>query len=393
MNNSNSGDKPKIGIIGGGVIGTSLLFQLAKRGFTDVTLFEKGQLGSGSTSKAAGGIRNVFANRFNIKLANKYIKFFKNFESEIGYDVEFSQSGYMYLLHDDEERAEWNDRMDLYDEYGVSIEILSSSEAVDICPWLNQNEFSWAVFASDCGHVDPSQVNQAHARAAMDHGADIETKTRVTDIVVEDGAVSGVTTDSGKWPVDILINAAGPWAPTVAEMVGVNLPIELIARKIAVTSSIGGGGDSPLVVDNNRNCYFRTEQNGSLLVCDMDADIHDIKEPEAISKNDIGYNYYLNMTDKLHDLIEGVAEVEIINGWVGIQSHTADKSPIVGATSVDGFWVATGFSGHGIQKSPIIGSALADTIVNGSTDIVDLDHFSLDRFDGSHELHGEPLNM
>lgn len=393
MANQAPDDAPgSVGIIGGGVIGTSVAFQLAKRGWTDVILFEKDQLGAGSTSKAAGGVRNVFSNPFNVELGNRYLDFFERFDEEVGHDLEFSKTGYLYLLHDEEEHEEWRERIRFLRDHGVTIEELGPEEAGERYPWLDPAPITGAVLGSDCGHVDPAQVAQAYARGAIDLGANIETKTAVTDVRVEDGRVVGLDTEAGDYTFDHVVNAAGPWARRIASSVGIDLPIELMARHIAVTSAIDGP-EGPLVIDNRRNCYFRCERNGSLLVCNRDADIHDLEGPDAVTPGDIGYEYYRTIPEKFGDLVPRINDLDVINGWAGIQTHTPDKSPLVGPTPVEGFWIATGFSGHGIQKSPIVGMALADLLVEGETDVVDVDHFRLDRFDGDEGLAGEALNM
>lgn len=384
--------RARVAVIGGGVIGTSILFHLTDRGCSDVVLFDKGQLGSGSTSKAAGGVRHVFANPFNIEVGKKNIAYFERFEENVGREIEFRQTGYQYLYHTDEEEAMWRERKELYDEHDMDTRLLSPSETAEVFEGLREEEIAGSLYAPECGHVDPHEVTQAYAGAAADNGAEIHTKTAVEDVTVDDDGVTSVVTEAGEWEVDHVVNAAGPWARDLAATVGVDVPIELMGRRIAVTSPLDIG-ESPLLIDNQRNVYFRTEANGSMLICDMDPDVHDIERPEEFQAGDIGYDYYLGALEKVDSLVHGVEDLEVINGWAGIQSHTPDKSPILGDSGVEGFWLACGFSGHGVQKSPTVGGSLADAILTGETDVLDLDHFRLDRFDGHVDVEGEAMNM
>lgn len=382
----------KVGIIGGGVIGTSVLSHLSMEGWHDSVLFEKNQLGSGSTSKAAGGVRHVFQKPFNIELGKKNIEYFENFESNVGHDVKFHQSGYLYILHSKEELEEWEKRMVFLEEYDVNVKILTPEQTVDLFPDLDPSSFIGSAFAPKCGHVDPSQVTQAYAKRATELGAEIETKTEVTDVSNDGDSGFTITTSAGIWEVEHVVNAAGPWAEKIAEWVDVELPIDLMARHIAVTSPVNKR-NSPLIIDNHLNTYFRSEENGSMLVCDMDSDIHDIPSPEHISSNEIGYDNYLNIIEKLDGIVNNIGGLDIINGWTGVQSHTPDKSPIVGESPIDNYWLACGFAGHGIQKSPLTGKILTDLIIKGKSDHIDIHHFSYDRFDENTDLDGEPLNM
>jgi len=381
----------KIAIVGGGAIGTSTLFHLAKRhGVTDAVLFEKDQLGSGSTSKAAGGVRNTFTTTMNIELGNRNIEFFENFEEKVGEELEFRQTGYMYLFHDEENEQMWCDRASFYDDNDVNAEILSPEEATDVFAHLDPEAFGGALFAPDCGHVDPHRLTQAYGRAAVDRGATIHTKTAVTDVVVDDGQVTEIESEEGTYEVDTVLNAAGPWASRLGGLVGVDIPLDLFIRRIMVTSPVEDA-NSPLIIDPELDCYFASEKNGSLLVCDTEQDIHGVNDPDTAVSSTVGYDYYLPAIEKLERLVNVDDELEVINGWGGLQSHTPDGHAILGPTAVEGFLLACGFSGHGVQQSPSIGAAMADLLVEGETDIFDVSQLLLDRFERDEEIEPEGM--
>jgi len=381
----------EIAIVGGGAIGTSVLFHLAERhGVTDAVLFEKDQLGSGSTSKAAGGVRNTFTSETNVEIGNQNIEFFQAFEENVGQELQFRETGYMYLFHTKEAEKTWRERAAFFNANGATAEILSPEEATEVFSHLDPAEFRGALFAPDCGHVDPHRLTQAFGKAATDRGATIETKTAVTDVTVGEGGVECVDTEAGRYEIDTLLNTGGPWAPRLGEMVGVHIPIELMVRRIMVTSPVEDAG-SPLIIDPEMECYFSSEQNGSLLVCDMEQDIHDVTDPDTAVSNEIGYDYYLSTSEKVGRLVPEILELDVINGWGGLQSHSPDGHAILGETDVEDFFLACGFSGHGVQQSPTIGAAMADLLVTGETDVFDVDHFALDRFESGERIDPEGM--
>lgn len=381
----------EIAIVGGGAIGTSVLFHLAERhGVTDAVLFEKRQLGSGSTGKAAGGVRNTFTNETNIALGNRNIQFFQDFEKRVGEPLEFRQTGYMYLFHDEEHERMWRDRASFFADHDVNVELLSPEECAEVFEHLDPDSFDGALFAPDCGHVDPHTLTQAYARAAVDRGATVHTKTGVTDVTTDDGRVTGIETEAGTYDVDTILNAAGPWAARLGETVGIDIPIELLLRHIMVTSPVEDA-NSPLVIDRELDCYFKSEKNGSLLVCDKGQDVHDINDPDTAVSDAIGYDYYHAATEKVEQLIPVLADLDVINGWAGLQSHTPDGHAILGPTAVDGFVLACGMSGHGVQQSPSIGTAIADYLVEGESDILDVELLSLNRFEKTERIEPEGM--
>jgi sarcosine oxidase subunit beta len=379
-----------VAVIGGGAVGTSTLFHLADEYDPRGVLFERGQLGEGSTGKAAGGVRNTYTTPVNIEIGNRAIEYFQNFADNVGEDLAFEQTGYMYLYHSREAETEWRERAQYLRAFDVTTEIHSPEEAARAFPSLDATEIRGAMYAPDCGHVDPHSLTQAFGRAAVDRGATIHTGTAVTDVVVEDGAVAAVETQAGTYEVDAVLNAAGPWAARVGAMAGVDVPIELLIRRIMVTSTIDQT-TGPLVIDPERECYFKVESNGSLLVCDTGQDIHDVGDPDGATDGQVGYDYYLRTTEKVQRLVPALADLEVRNGWSGLQSHTDDGNAIVGPTDVDGFYLACGFSGHGVQQAPVVGGAMADLLIAGETDRFDVGKLSLDRFAGGDPVESEGM--
>jgi len=369
-----------VAVVGGGAVGASILFHLVANHDVRGVLFEKGQLGSGSTSKAAGGVRNTFTSPANVAVGNRAIEYFQEFEDRVGRELPFRQNGYMYVYHSESAASEWRDRAELFRRHGASARVLSPEEAAGKFPGLAAEAIEGALFGPDCGHVDPHRLTQAFGQAATERGATVHTGTAVTDVRVEDGTVTAVETGHDTHEVDAVVDAAGPWAPRIAEMVGVEVPIDLLVRRIMVLDG-APTTTGPLVIDPELSCYFGAEPDGSLLVCNTGEDIHDIDDPDAASDDEVGYDYYLSAAEVVSELLPGVADLGVRNGWSGLQSHTPDGHAIVGPTDVTGLYLACGFSGHGVQQAPVVGAAVADMLVEGDTDRIDTGAFALDRFE------------
>ena len=368
-----------VAVVGGGAVGTSVLFHLAADHDVRGVLFEKGQLGSGSTSKAAGGVRNTFTSPANAAVGNRAIEYFQNFEDRVGRALSFRQNGYMYLYHSESAADEWRDRAVLFRRHGAGAELLSAEEAAGKFPGLAAEAIEGALFGPDCGHVDPHRLTQAFGRAATERGATVNTGTAVTDVRLEDGAVTAVETEHGTHEVDAVVDAAGPWAPRVAGMVGVDVPVDLLVRRIMVLDGTPAT-TGPLVIDPELSCYFGAEPDGSLLVCNTGVDIQDIEDPDATGDNEVGYDYYLSAAEVVSELLPEVTDLGVRNGWSGLQSHSPDGHAIVGPTDVEGFYLACGFSGHGVQQAPVVGAAMADLLVEGGTERIDTEAFAPGRF-------------
>jgi sarcosine oxidase subunit beta len=380
----------RVAVVGGGAVGTSVLFHLAKRHeVTDAVLLERGQLASGSTSRAVGGVRYTFSHRSNVETGIRNLEVYRNFESHVGRPLEFRSNGYLYVFHSADSEREWTTYRDRYREYDTEAVVLSPAETTEVCPAIDPDEIRGSLWAPDCGHVDPYSATRAMADAATKRGATVETNASVEAIRVGNDSVRTVETDETTYEVDAVVNAAGAWAPAVGRMVGVAIPLDLLVRRVVVTTPVDVDG-CPLVIDRERQFYFEREESGSLLVCDTAQDRHDVPDPDA-ALGDAGYDYYLGAFEKLDRLAPGFGDVGVHSDWAGVQSHTPDGHALLGPTDVDGFFLACGMSGHGVMQAPSVGAAVSDLVVEGETDLFDAEAFSVDRFGRDDRIDPERL--
>ena len=252
-------------IVGGGVIGTSAAFHLAEAG-VDVVLIERAQLGSGSTSKAAGGVRTQFSDLLNIEIAKRSMAAFRDFGRRPGWEIELKQVGYLFVLTTESDVEEFERSVALQNECGVDSRILTAAEARRLCPLLEGDDILAAAFSPGDGHATPEGVVQGYAFAARSLGAHIRTGCEVAAIEMSGGQLTEVVTDEGRIRTGVVICAAGPWSRRCGAMVGVELPVTPLRRQILFTEPIDGlPPDLPMTIDFSSSFYFHREGPGLLM--------------------------------------------------------------------------------------------------------------------------------
>jgi sarcosine oxidase subunit beta len=360
-------------IVGGGVIGTSAAFHLAEAG-VDVVLVERAQLGSGSTSRAAGGVRAQFSDALNIQIAQRSLEAFRAFATRPGWEIDLKRSGYLFVLSREADMAEFEAGVALQNRHGVPSRMLGSDEARALCPLLAGDDILGASFSPDDGHATPEAVVQGYAFAARALGAHLRVGCEVTGIDTDGERITAVRTSGGVVATDVVICAAGAWSRACGEMVGVTLPVTPVRRQILFTEPMDGlPTDLPFTIDFASSFYFHREGPGLLMGMS-----HTGEQP----------GFALETTDDwVPDLLEvasrrapRIAEAGIKGGWAGLYEVTPDHNAIIGESGrVSRFLYATGFSGHGFLQGPAVGEILRDLVLGHPT-FVDIGPLSVERF-------------
>ena len=253
-------------VIGAGAIGASIAYHLARRGARDVVVLERDLVGAGSTSKAAGGIRVQFATRVEIEFSQRGIAFFERFEDEMGVPCDFHQEGYLFVVTDEATLARFRTNVALQRSLGADVRIIGPDDARALVPSLVVDDALAAVWGPADGYASPNDVVQAYAAQARARGVRILEGTPVTGIRVEGGRVAAVDTPAGAIATRLVVNAAGPWAPLVGRMAGLDLPVDPRRRHIFVTDAFDGiRHPLPLVTDCGSGFYCRSEQGAVLM--------------------------------------------------------------------------------------------------------------------------------
>lgn len=374
--------KAGVVIIGGGVIGCSIAYNLAKLGCKDVVLFEKNSLSSGATGRCGAGIRQQFGTKMNCILARESIKIFENLSQELDYDIELNQSGYLILAYTEREVNQFKKNVALERSLDIDARFISVDEAKEIVPPLNTDGILAATFCHTDGHANPFKTNFAYAEAAQRLGAKILTFTRVKEIKTKDNQVISVITDKEEILTPVVVNAAGGYSGEVGEMAGVDLPVYSQRHQILVTEPLDPLF-RPMLMSFSRNFYCQQTPHGSILM-----GCGDPNEPKGY---DIGtsWQFAREIAQKMTTIVPLLKEVSMIRQWAGLYNMSPDAQPILGEhPQVKGFYMAIGFSGHGFMLAPITSKLIAELILKRKTSLP-IDKLEIGRFERG-ELILEP---
>jgi len=367
-------ERVDVAIIGGGISGIALAYELSKRG-VEVAVFERSFIGAGSTGRCGGGIRQQFSTEENIRLAMESVKIFERMESELGWDIEYYQGGYLIIAHTEEEVKQFEKNVRLQRSLGLDVQWLERDEINDIVPELDVEGIG-AIAATYCptdGHAYPPKAVWAYAENARKLGAHIYEFTEVKKIITENGRVAGVITNRGETISKFVVNAAGAWSPLIAKMVGIDLPNKPYRHEILITEPLSHFLD-PMVISFHDNVYFRQTMRGGI--------IGGWGDPEEKP----GYNFtsslrfVIKMARLLRRYVPSLKPVRILRQWAGLYDVTPDAKPILGPVKgIEGFLQMNGYSGHGFMVAPMCAVLLAQYIT-GEPISMSLEPFSIDRF-------------
>jgi sarcosine oxidase, subunit beta len=341
-------------IVGGGVIGTSIAFHLAEAGVEDLLLLERGELGSGSTAKGAGGVRAMFSDELNVRIALRSLEAWGAFGERPGWEIDLRRVGYLFLLSSDADVREFERSVAMQNRLGVPSRMVSVDEAHELSPLAGLEGVLAAAFCPLAGHATPDGAVQGYATAARANGARMETHATVT--AIERGAVlvaeKGRAREAGERRVetDCVVCAAGPWSRAIGDMAGVPLPVRPETRRIGYTGALDevGSGPIPMTIDFSTGFYFHREGPGLLFgtsdVCDTQDDWLERAEPVLRRRAPL------------------LLDAPIAGGWRGDYEMTPDHNALIGAEEAlpGRFLYATGFSGHGFQQAPAVGEIVRD---------------------------------
>jgi len=363
-------------IIGGGVIGTSAAFHLAEAG-AHVLLVERGQLGSGSTSRAAGGVRTQFSDALNVEIAKRSMDAFRDFGRRPGWEIDLKEVGYLFVLTRESDVAAFERSVALQHELGLDARMLTAAEVRELCPLVQGDDVLAGAFSPRDGHATPEGVVQGYAFGARAHGAHIRVGCELLDIETRAGEIAEVMTSDGAVRTNTVICAAGAWSRGCGAMVDVDLPVTPLRRQILFTEPIDAlPAHLPMTIDFATSFYFHREGPGLLM------GMSDPNEQPGFSVETTD-DWIPALMSIVRRRAPRIADAGIRGGWAGLYEMTPDHNAIIGeAHEVSRFLYATGFSGHGFLQGPAVGEILRDLVLRRPTS-VDITPLSVDRFDAS----------
>ena len=365
-------------IIGGGVMGTSTAYHLARRGVKNVVLVEKEPFfGVMSTGQCAGGIRHQFSSEINIRLSLESIRMMERFPEEMGQDIDLRFIGYFFLLTREEDVVEFRNNVTLQHSLGVMTEWLEPDDLASHVPLMSLDGVLAATVYERDGLVDPSSLVQGYVSNARRLGARLFEDAEAVDVQAASGRIKAVETKQGVIETPVVVNACGAWAPQIGDMLGVDIPIRPVRRQIVVTTPISEmPPDFPFVIFFHESLYFHPEGEGILT-----GKSNPNETPGY--KLDIDPEWEMVHMDEAMARLPVLEKAGLLSHWAGLYEVTPDAHPILGRIpTMEGFYLMAGFSGHGLMHGPVVGSLMAEEILDGRAHTVNIDPFRYDRFLG-----------
>ncbi len=376
--------RARVVIIGGGVGGTSVAYHLVKRGWTDIVLLERAQLTSGSTFHSAGLVGQLRSSMPLTRLMMESVACYRRLTKETGVDIGWREVGSLRLASSPSRMEELRRQSGWGTSFGLPIELITAAEAHQRFPIMRLDGVEGAVFLATDGYLDPSGLALALAEGARRGGARICEGVRVTGIRLARGSVRGVETGEGPIEAEVVVNAAGMYAPEVGRLAGVTVPIIPMAHQYLV-ARIGEPipASLPTMRDPDRLVYFRRDPAG-LVMGGYERD----PAPFGLGGIPADFNNRLlaedwprfeSLSENAVTRVPSLENAEIVKLINGPEAFTPDNEFVLGESPVRGFFIAAGFCAHGIAGAGGMGNAMAQWIIDGQPEL-DLWKMDLRRF-------------
>ena len=374
-------------VVGGGVMGASIAYHLAKQGDAKVTLLERRALGNGTTGHSGAIVRQHYSSDFTIRMARDSLEVFQHFDDRIGGDCGFATTGLIVLVNDEGTEA-LRANVQMQQAEGVNTRLIEPEEVHEAAPGYSGTEVALACYEPDTGVADPMATTHCFANRARDFGATIREGETVTDILTANDRVIGVHTQTGDFLAPKVVLAANVWSVALGRSIGISIPV--IATRhpmLALRRPNDFGGRSGLHavgLDLTRDIYLRPDFGGITLIGSTE-NVYAPSDPDhyepALAENEIAHLKTM-AGGSIPALVRSVQR----GSWAGIYDDTPDFHPILDALpGYEGLYGAFGFSGHGFKLSPIVGEWMAQLILTG-TKPDDMQHFAFDRFAQGKEI-------
>lgn len=362
-------------IIGAGISGCSIAYNLAAKGVKDIIVLEKNYLTSGSTGRCGAGIRQQWGTRMNCMLAKASIEFFETAQETLQYDgnIEFKQEGYLIVAANEEEDEQFTKNVELQKSLGIPSQKITKEEAKKIVPHLNTDVIVSATFCPTDGHLNPFKMNDAYYKAAKRLGVKFYFNEEVKDIVVNNNKIEKVITNNREIETRNVINAAGGYAKEIGDMVGIDIPVYAEKHEILVTEPVEKI-QGPMVMSFAKNLYCQQVPHGSFIMGRSDPDIEPSHDIES------SWKFLDEMAKTVCEILPLIGNLRVVRQWAGSYTMSPDRQPIISdCDELEGFYIACGFSGHGFMFAPMTGLLLSEIILNEKLTI-DITDLHLNRF-------------
>lgn len=377
--------RKKVCIIGGGIVGTSIAYHLRNEN-VNCTLFEKGKLGSGTSSDSIGGFHMFFGEEWEHDFYSYGWRLYQSWAKDPTSNISFHRTGRLTIAETENEvTSEVLAPAEFTRGTGhENISILSPKETAEFLPGLDISSITKSIYTGTAGYFDPIELIHEFADKAQDCGVKIMTDMEVKEIIVEKDSIQGVVAEDGEFDFDVIINAAGPWAIKVGAMAGVELPLVHTKGQVLVLKPKEEiDRPIPMALFTPKGGYLRDEIGGKIIVGKqvyaldnkLEAGFFDPDRSPSCAEPYFKEFVAREMSSKLPFLSDG----EILDEWVGYRTVTPDFVPIIDYSPINGFILSVGYSGRGIILAPM-GGRMTARIVTEKPIRRYRGKFQLDRF-------------
>ena len=365
-------------IIGGGVMGCSILYSLAERGVSGAVLLERDVLASGSTSRSQAILRMHYSNEVTTRLAWDSLPIFVNFHEIVGVSSGYTKTGYFVIVGpEDREAMEANVAMQR--SVGVDASLVTAEDVREIAPMVETADGEAFAYEPDSGYADPYSVTTGYASAARERGARVLSGTPAIGVEIAADRVAAVLTEDDRIETPIAVVAAGPWSGPFLRSIGIEAPLRPIRHQVIMLRRPQDiVPDHPIIGDVVNDMSPRPDV-GNLTLIGVGED--EYAEPDSFDQG-VDMSLVEQTFEKLASRMPGMASALFRGGWSGLFTTTPDWHPILDRVEgIDGLYIAVGFSGHGFKLSPMIGAVMAELITEGQATSVDISSLGLRRFE------------
>lgn len=352
-------DRANTVVIGAGIMGLSVAYNLARLGVEDIVVVDKGYLCGGASGRNGGGVRAQWSSETNIRLMKRSIKICDEFATRFGINVWFREAGYLFIARGEERAKQLESSCALQREHGLPTRILDASDVKKLAPELDTSRIVAASYNPSDGVVFPWPFVWGYARECERLGVSLHTHTEVTDLETEGDRITGVVTNRGRIATECVVCAAGAWSPELTRLVGVELPSHPHRHEICSTEPLKPFL-KPFVGDLATGLYFSQSMRGEIV-----GGISNAAVPDGLDQNS-SLRFLALYARSLQRAMPRLGHVRILRQWSGCYDITPDGNPLVGEVDeMQGLILISGFMGHGFMMAPIMGELLAGYLMNG----------------------------
>ena len=367
-------------IIGGGVMGCSIAYNLAVRGMTNVLLLERDVLGSGSTGRSTASVHTHYSTAVLAGMAWRSIQVFRNFNEVVGGDCGFTETGHL-VFAGRSDHAQMTASVALQQEAGIETSIINLKDAAEIAPGFNLDDCAAIAYEPLSGHADASGTVLAYASRARQLGVRTDLRSPATGLEFSGGRVTAVLTSRGRISTGLAIVAAGPWSKGFLAPHGINLPLSVTRHEVAAFrkppgSLINLAGASDLT----NQIYLRPE--GANLVLVGCGGLGETVDNPSVYGHRPTQGFIESVWTRLVRRLPVMEQAEYATGFAGLYTSTPDRHPIMDQIGgIEGLYLCTGFSGHGFKLAPAAGAVMAELALEGRASSMDISPLRASRFD------------